>query len=110
MFQVSESLEQQTLVNILRAKYPLTHSVPNGGLRAKTTATTLKREGALAGVCDLFIPELLLYVEMKAEKGRLSPEQKKFIAAINETTPCTAIVAWGYKDALEKIAKFECSQ
>ena len=105
----SEHLEQTTLVNILRKKYPLTFAIPNGGLRSKTTAAKLKREGVLKGIPDLMVVELGLFIELKAVGGKLSPEQKKIIADINETTPFTAIVAYGYKDALEKIAEFELS-
>ena len=107
---MSESLEQTTLISILRKKYKVVHSIPNGGKMSVQQRAKLAREGELKGIPDIFIPQLLLYIEMKAEKGRLSPEQKLVIAAINDTTPCTAIVAWGYKDALEKIAEFELSR
>ena len=74
----SEHLEQVTLVNELRKKYPLTHAISNGGYRTKTTAKRLKEEGVLAGVPDLFIPELALYIELKRTKGGLvSPQQKR---------------------------------
>ena len=101
----SEHLEQITLVNELRKRYPLTHAISNGGYRTKTTAKRLKDEGVLAGVPDLFIPELALYIELKRIKGgKLSPQQKDFIEALKNTT-CRVIVAYGYKDALEQIEK-----
>jgi hypothetical protein len=38
-------------------------------------------EGVSPGVPDLFIPDWLLWVEMKREKGgRVSPEQKDWIS------------------------------
>jgi hypothetical protein len=99
-----ECLEQITLVNILRQSYPLTHSIPNDAKRSPQLAKKMKETGLLSGVPDLFIPELSLYVELKKTKGgALSPAQKAFIEAVNATTPCRAILARGYKDALEQI-------
>src|SRR5574343_767879 len=102
----SEHLEQITLVNELRKRYPLTHAISNGGYRTKTTAKRLKDEGVLAGVPDLFIPELALYIELKRTKGgRLSPQQKVFIESL-KNTPCHAIIAYGYQDAITQIEIF----
>lgn len=101
----SEHLEQVTLVNELRKRYPLTHAISNGGYRTKTTAKRLKEEGVLSGVPDLFIPELALYVELKRTKGgKLSAQQKSFIESL-KNTPCRAIVAHGYQDAIAQIEK-----
>lgn len=100
----TERLEQITLVNELRQKYPLTHSIPNGGKRDPRTAAKLKQEGLLAGTPDLFVPELALYIEMKRTKGgRLSPEQKEFRDGL-ANSPCRYILAKGYADALEQLA------
>ncbi|MHC1788546.1 VRR-NUC domain-containing protein [Solidesulfovibrio sp.] len=61
-------------------------AIPNGGHRAKKTAWELKREGVRKGVSDLFLSVSRgghhgLYVEMKAQDGRTSDEQKEWIAA-----------------------------
>lgn len=65
------------------------HAIPNGGSRNYFEAIRLKREGVTPGIADLFLPEPLidheghieycgLYMEVKTEKGRLSPHQKAF--------------------------------
>ena len=75
---LSESREQIFFVNWVRKYYPehVVFAIPNGGGRTKMTAMTLKEEGVLAGVPDLCIPSLKLWIEMKKEVGgKVSPEQ-----------------------------------
>jgi hypothetical protein len=52
-------------------------ATPNGGLRTPREASLMKATGTRAGVPDLWImwPGNLGGVELKAPKGRLSPEQ-----------------------------------
>lgn len=54
---------------------------PNGGQRNKAEAGKLKLMGLLAGVPDLCVlgKDLLLFIELKKNNGKLSPEQKSFI-------------------------------
>jgi len=77
-----ESAIQQSCVVWFRAAYPLylIFSVPNGGSRNSIEALNIKREGALAGVSDLIVvaERAVLFVEMKAPKGRQQESQKKF--------------------------------
>lgn len=77
-----ESRIQRACVEYFRYKYPkyLIFSVPNGGLRNKITARTLKAEGALAGVSNLIIvlPKRVIFIEMKTLKGKQSQSQKDF--------------------------------
>lgn len=59
----------------------LLFAVPNGGHRDKVTGAMMKAEGVVPGVADLLllVPSKgyhALCIEMKAEKGRQSPEQK----------------------------------
>ena len=57
-------------------------SIPNGGLRTKPEAALLKWTGVLAGVPDLAVigPNgRVHFLEVKAEKSRLSDEQKAVI-------------------------------
>jgi len=59
-------------------------SIPNGGLRSKTTGALIKAEGARAGFPDLGLLVQrhgygALFIEMKRVKGgRVKPEQKEW--------------------------------
>lgn len=78
---IESSIQQQCVV-WFRAAYPryLCFSVPNGGSRNNIEAAHLKREGALAGVSDLIVvaDRAVLFIEMKAPKGRQQETQKAF--------------------------------
>ena len=69
---------------------PLLFAVPNGGKRDIRTAQSMKMEGVRAGVPDLFFAHPTksaygLFIEMKVVKGgRVSPDQKKMILALEE--------------------------
>lgn len=59
-------------------------AIPNGGARHIKTGRDLKAEGVRRGVPDLFLPVahgrmLGLFIEMKSDTGRLSPEQQWWI-------------------------------
>lgn len=78
-----EELLQIRLVSILReyARQDVVwFAVPNGEKRDKATAAKLWRMGVCAGVADLVfvIDGLTHFVELKAGKGRMSPEQDDF--------------------------------
>lgn len=68
----------------VRAVWPelkLLHHIPNGGKRDRVEAAHLKAQGVKRGVPDLCLPVARdkfhgLYIEMKTDKGRTSPEQK----------------------------------
>ena len=79
---MSESMEQILFVNWMRKTYKdhrIFH-IPNGGSRNKIEAARLKNEGVSAGVPDLFIPSLRLFIEMKkTDGGIVSPEQTKWL-------------------------------
>jgi len=55
------------------------YAIPNGGARNAITGKRLKDEGVLPGVPDLFLPELKLFIEMKAPNGYCSEYQKQMI-------------------------------
>jgi hypothetical protein len=51
------------------------YAIPNGGARTAKTGKRLKDEGVKAGMPDLHLFGLRLYIEMKSPTGRLSPAQ-----------------------------------
>jgi hypothetical protein len=58
-------------------------AVPNGGARDAITGSRLKAEGVRRGTPDLVLAKPIgvhhgLYIEMKAQDGRESPEQQEF--------------------------------
>lgn len=98
----TEDAEQITFLNWFRLNYPgvLIFAVPNGGFRHKATAQKLKQTGVVKGIPDLFIPEWLLWIEMKREKGgTVSKEQKEKINYLNDIGH-KAIVCRGHQEAI----------
>jgi len=82
-----ESNLQAVCIKWFRYQYPKLakrlFSIPNGGHRKIITAIIMKREGAMAGVADLFFahPTKIfpgMFIEMKSEKGKLTTEQLAF--------------------------------
>lgn len=77
-----ESSIQSGCVTWFRLQYPkyIIFSVPNGGSRNEIEAGHLKEEGALSGVSDLVLiaEKSVLFIEMKAPKGRQQETQKRF--------------------------------
>ena len=77
---------QVGIVNYFRLNHMLCFSVPNGGWRGNKgvmVGRKLKFEGLLRGVADLILllPDgECVFIEVKAAKGRQSPEQKDFQA------------------------------
>lgn len=92
----TEDEEQMIVIqwaNLSGGKWPdlkWIYHTPNGGSRSKAEAARFKAMGVKAGVPDLFLPAAYggyhgLYIEMKRRKGgKLSAEQKKWIAALIE--------------------------
>lgn len=83
-------LEHVEGVNLMRwvrlstARYPdlaRMYHIPNGGDRHRAVAAKMKAEGVRKGVLDYCLPVARggwhgLYIELKAGKGRPTPEQK----------------------------------
>lgn len=109
-----ETEEQQSLFEWVETQskiYPelaLMFAIPNGGKRHYKTACTLKKEGVMPGVADIFLPVARcgyhgIFIEMKRKKGgRLSANQKKFLKAIEHQGYCY-IVPEGWEEAAKWI-------
>ena len=117
--KVSEDTEQIQLMNWCRWKtnqggvwemLDLLYHVPNGGRRGKAEASIFKAMGVKAGVPDLFlpVPKMLhgknggmaygLYIEMKAQGGRLQPSQREWLLKLRSMGYCCR-VCFGCEEA-----------
>ena len=86
-----EHSEQVRLVGRVRAFYPdaLIAAIPNGGSRTPQERVSLHAEGVLAGMPDLAVLEPRkgfcgLFIEMKTQTGRSSPEQVDMAVKLNK--------------------------
>ena len=67
---------------VIKDKRCMILSIPNGGLRDKMTAITLKATGLYKGAADLLVVfrGWVGFVELKTEVGIQSPSQRQFEA------------------------------
>ena len=67
---------------VIKDKRCMILSIPNGGLRDKMTAITMKATGLYKGAADLLVvyKGWVGFVELKTEVGIQSPEQRQFEA------------------------------
>lgn len=101
----SEHLEQVYFVSWFRRTFPGVRifAIPNGGARGMREAARFKAEGVSAGVPDLCIPEWLLWVEMKRQKGgTVAPAQKDWHAYL-VSAGHTVMVCRGCDDAIAQV-------
>ena len=108
----SEHLEQVRLVSWFRKTWPSVRifAIPNGGHRGASQGVALKAEGVTAGVPDLFVPEWLLWIEMKREAGgTVSPAQRDWIAYL-QSIGHQVIIGRGFEDAKAQVIKKAPSQ
>ena len=85
-------------------------TTPNGGLRSKTTAVNLVREGLKKGAWDIFIPLARqgfhgMFIEMKYGKNKLTPEQAEFGEFVSEQGYKT-FVSYNWQDAYNAIVEY----
>lgn len=112
------------VMSMQEGKYPvlkLLHAIPNGGLRNKTVAAKMKAEGVKSGVPDLCLPVPVyrwdddygcfrvryhgLYCEMKAEGGRTTKSQKRWLRWL-ESQGYYVTVCYGWEEARIKILQY----
>jgi len=106
MSPFTEHQVQSALVEWFRHRWPKVRifAIPNGGLRSKRVANDLRWEGVSPGVPDLFVPAWRLWIEVKTEKGRLSPAQRDWIQYL-ESVGYRCLVVYGIDDAINQIVK-----
>jgi|SRR3990167_8361186 len=85
----------------------LLFAIPNGGLRNIRVAMNLKAEGVRAGIPDYFLAvprqgKAGLFIELKAENGRLSPEQGEMLELFGDQGYGRSI-AYGTDEAIKAI-------
>lgn len=111
-----EHAEQAALMRwamFARARLPelaLLYAIPNGGHRHKATAARLKAEGVKRGVPDVCLPVSRggihgLYVELKTERGKPTPEQLGWIRALRRQG-YAACVCRGWEQARAAIENY----
>ena len=93
----AEAKRQAAIVEFVRwvAPHVPIFAVPNGGFRTKAEAARLKWTGVLAGVLDLVLPlpeGRSAYWETKTPRGRLSGDQRAFIARLEALGHVWAVV------------------
>lgn len=110
---ISESQEQQALFQWAawaEGKYPeleTIYHIPNEGKRSLATGGKLKAEGLKAGFPDIGLSVAKrgyhgLYIEVKSQKGRMSPEQKEWQKRLTKYGNLS-IVCYGFEEARDAI-------
>ena len=110
MARNDESRIQAAIVDYVRTCAPqcIVAAVPNGGLRSKREAHLLKWTGVLAGIPDLFVLApggRTIFIEVKTDAGRMSPEQTEMRARI-EALGFVSVICRSINDA--RLVLMEC--
>ena len=114
--QDREHAEAVALMQIVRAhesRWPILRmlfAVPNGGARDVRTGAKMKAEGVKRGVPDYLMPARNgaihgLAVELKAKGGKLAPEQREWLAAL-QSQGWRCVVAYGADEAWAAIRQY----
>jgi hypothetical protein len=101
-------MEQQGLVFWFRQRFPdvVIFAIPNGGYRDMHTAKSLRLEGVLSGVPDLYIPCWKLWVEVKTKNGGVVSEAQYKMIDYLRGIGDTVFIAKGAEDGSRQILKF----
>lgn len=107
---MSEAQEQIKVIEYCELmNYPVFH-IANEGKRNIYAGAQLKRQGLRKGVPDLCIPRAKgkyhgLYIEMKADGGKLTPHQLKWLQLLQAEGYC-AYCCIGADKAIELIKRY----
>ena len=109
---MTESQEQKQLIQWCRTdpRLQFIFHIPNESIGGQGWIIRNRQLGVKSGVPDLMLPIPLngfhgLFIEMKTKTGRASPQQKKWIHALNELG-YKAVVARGWEEARDIITEY----
>lgn len=109
---MKESDEQRQLIQYVRSKPwgQFLFHIPNESVGGYGWMIRNRQMGMKKGVPDLMLPIPMhgyhgLFIEMKAAGGRLSQEQKNWIAALN-TFGYLAVVCKGWEEARTRLEEY----
>lgn len=88
----------------------LSFAIPNGGKRNIVEAKRFKKQGVTSGVPDIFLAIPYnnyhgLFIELKAEKGRLSDIQKEWLKNLNDKG-YKAVVCYSLDEAINTVTEY----
>jgi len=109
----TESQEGEVLVAYLRAmNLKFTHTAnesQSGHKNAMIRGAKMKRQGVSRGFPDytILVGGSIIFIELKRLRGSsTSPEQKDWIAALNEVANCQAFIAKGANAAITIVEQY----
>ena len=109
---MTETQEQKQLIQWCRSDPRLQYlfHIPNESVGGQGWLIRNRQLGVRAGVPDLFYPVPLngfhgLFIEMKASNGRVRPEEKRWLDAL-ETFGYKCVVAHGWIEAKEALEEY----
>lgn len=109
---MTESNEQKQLIQWCRldSRFQYLFHIPNESVGGQGWLIRNRQMGVKPGVPDLFYPIPLngyhgLFIEMKADKGRLSKEQKRWFDVLT-TLGYKCVVAHGWEEARDALIEY----
>jgi hypothetical protein len=109
---MTESQEQKQLIQWCRTdhRFQYLFHIPNESVGGPGWIIRNRQMGVRPGVPDLFYPVPMggyhgLFIEMKAGKGRLSSDQRRWIKAL-ETLGYRCVVAHGWEEARKALEDY----
>ena len=109
---MNETQEQKQLIQWCRTdpRYQYLFHIPNESVGGQGWMIRNRQMGVKSGVPDLFYPVPMkgyhgMFIEMKADKGRLSQAQKRWIDALT-ALGYKCVVAHGWNEAKEALEQY----
>lgn len=109
---MNETNEQKQLIQWTRTdpRYQYLFHIPNESVGGTGWLVRNRQMGVKSGVPDLFYPVPLhgfhgMFIEMKTDKGRLSPSQTRWIEALTGLG-YKCVVAHGWEEARDALEEY----